>query len=100
MRWVSELEWREGGLGWVGLTGQADGLRHNPTQRAETATNTRAQRQRDNTDAPDAVTLSPGARASLAMEPHGTQARQMEIHVGQTGRELRQKPWQTEPSGP
>lgn len=78
---------------------QADGLRHSPTQRAETATNTRAQRQRDKTDAPDAVTLSPRARASLAMEPHGTQARQMEIHMGQTGRELWPKHWQPEPSG-
>lgn len=29
----------------------------------------------------------PGERASLTMEPHGPQARQMEIHVGETGTE-------------
>lgn len=29
----------------------------------------------------------PGERASLTMEPHGLQARQMEIHVGEAGTE-------------
>lgn len=41
-------------------SGQADGLRHSPTQRAEIPTNAQAQKQSDKTDAPDAATLSLG----------------------------------------
>lgn len=56
----------EGVWAWVGPDlGQADGLRHNPTQRqllrgAETPTHALAQKQSDKTDILDTATLSPG----------------------------------------
>lgn len=92
---VSELGWREPRLGQVGLTQgrkkdsgttQHRVQRHPPMQGSEAETNT---------DAPDAVTLSQGETANWTKEPHGPQARQMKIHVGQTGTELWQEHWQT-----
>lgn len=72
----------EGAWTWVGGadSGQ-EGLRHIPTRNTEAPTKAGLRSKETNTDAPDAVTLSPGETASLTKEPHGPQARQMKIHM-------------------